>query len=107
MRIITLCAAVVLAGGTVQQDKTEAATSPTPTSAAEPAARAPELEPTEGRWQVERVDGAPPGINIAGYAPGVTIDARRKEPAPVSALVRVANLQFLLRLEHAGTHYVG
>jgi hypothetical protein len=77
MRVLAVTIAAALSACTGQPDKADAGAS----STGRPAAEVPDAMPApasiEGRWQVERVDGAPPVINIANYAPVVTIGAER------------------------------
>jgi hypothetical protein len=77
MRTLALTIAAALSACTMQQDKTDAQATPAagPVAVTSTAAAAPQS--IEGRWLVERIDGAPPVINIAGYAPVVTIGAER------------------------------
>ena len=76
MRVLVVSVAAAVSACTVQPGEPAADAGPgaLPTSQPPAPARAQSIQ---GRWQVERVDGAAPVINIAGYAPVVTIGADR------------------------------
>lgn len=74
MRVLALAIAAALAACTAQPDGAETGASSTGTPVPAPSPTVAALS-IEGRWKVERVDGAVPVINIAGYAPVVTIGA--------------------------------
>jgi len=77
MRLLVLTAATFLTACTVSPEDGDASAGSVGTPAAERPSNAVGARSIEGRWVVERVDGAAPVINIAGYAPVVTIGADR------------------------------